>query len=129
SQPVCETTVFEIGRNRMKLPGRSWIFSRPGVPKLSPGMKDQLWFPIAGQVGIGGRFIIDDGMCQMLFPVPLFVLRVGVPECFFARETNDQNIGPLVFVDVVSEGKKVIGIAVDTPFLDRIVFMPFLKFG
>ena len=127
-QSVCESTVFEIGRNRMKLPGRSRIFPRAGVPELASGMKDQLWFPIPGQVGIGGRFIIDVGMCQMLFPVPLFVLRIRVPECFFPRKTDNHNVGPLVFVDITSEGEKVIGITVDTPFLDRIEFMPFLKF-
>src|SRR5262245_22819866 len=75
---------------------------------LEARVKDQLRFPVAGEISKRGRFVVGVINREMLFPVTFLAAGVLVPIRRSAGEAEDQNVVPAIFVEVVSEGEKVV---------------------
>ena len=72
-------------------------------------MEDQLGLAVAGEVGELRGFVVDDRVGKVPLPIlATFALRVEVPVRLGAGEPDDEDVGPLIAVEVVREGEEVL---------------------
>src|SRR5688572_11642673 len=57
-------------------------------------------------------------------PRTILPLRILVPERFLTGEADDENVRPLIAVEIVRPGEKVVGVSVDVERVTVVVHKP-----
>ena len=83
---------------------------RGHVTEPVPGLTDELGFPIPSQIKKSRRLIVHDVEHTVSRPVAGLLAGIAKPGGIFAGETHDQDILPAVPIEVVDEGKEVVGV-------------------
>ena len=108
-----ETLIIALGCDGMEFPRSSRIFPICfGVSEVAAGATNDLGFVIAIDIGECRRFIINDVEDDMLLPMAFAAARIFIPGSILAGETVNQNVVPAVAIEIISEGKEVVGIRI-----------------
>src|SRR2546427_3698660 len=113
AQAVSEPLPVSFGRDRVEGPGRGGMSPVAlSITDVAARTAQYLRLTVAGQVDETGRLVIEHIKNNVTLPVSFTAFGVFVPGGFFAGKAIDENVGPAIVVEVISERKKTLRIGV-----------------